>query len=229
MRDAPAGASARLAGPISRPGESSSGSRCWARALPPPNRGGRPRARAAWRAVDRGGGASPQLDRSIPCAGCAAAAAARVFPRAGGRSERSLVEAGGDRAGRRDGAGIGRGRETALGILRDGDRVGIFPEGWVAGPAADVQPPRRGVAFLSEHATCRVPPVGLSGTIDLWRGAALRIHVSTPLPALDRSANRGREAVYLDRLRDALQRAIPAQPSPPATGRRPWCWLDRAL
>jgi 1-acyl-sn-glycerol-3-phosphate acyltransferase len=119
------------------------------------------------------------------------------------------------------------GIETALAILAAGNRAGIFPEGWVEG-AADVQPLKRGAAFLSQHSGRRILPVGLSGTGDLWRGATLRVRVAPPLPALPPHASRELEGVFLADLHAALQAAVPPPPLP-YRGHKAWRWLNQLL
>jgi 1-acyl-sn-glycerol-3-phosphate acyltransferase len=126
----------------------------------------------------------------------------------------------------------GRNREAlelALAILEQGNRVGIFPEGWGAKPDPEILPLKRGVAFLSEHSGRRVLPVAVSGATDLWRGKTLRVRIAPPLPALERSADRSAEQAYVDRLRAVLQAAAPEQPPEPADGRKPWRWLTRLM
>ena len=121
------------------------------------------------------------------------------------------------------------GLELALGILELGNRVGIFPEGWGADPDPEIMPLKRGVAFISQHSGCRVLPVALVGTTDLWRGKTLRIRIAPPLDALAPGANRHEEQIFVDDLRAVLQDAVPPQPEEPADGRKPWRWLTRAL
>jgi 1-acyl-sn-glycerol-3-phosphate acyltransferase len=122
------------------------------------------------------------------------------------------------------------GLETSLAILRAGNRLGIFPEGWNNNAApCEVLPLKRGVAFLSEHSGCRVLPVALAGTTDLWRGASLRVSVAPPLAALPAGADRQAEQAYVDQLRDILQTIQPSRPPEPADGKKPWRWLTRML
>jgi 1-acyl-sn-glycerol-3-phosphate acyltransferase len=121
------------------------------------------------------------------------------------------------------------GLQLSLAILAQGNRVGIFPEGWGEKPDPEVMPLKRGVAFLSEHSGCRVLPVGLSGTLELWRGATLRVRIAPPLPALAPNADRNVEQVYVDRLRAKLRDIVPPQPSPPPSGKKPWRWLTRFM
>jgi 1-acyl-sn-glycerol-3-phosphate acyltransferase len=117
------------------------------------------------------------------------------------------------------------GLELSLAILEAGSRVGIFPEGWVNGSATEIEPLRRGVAFLSQQSGRRVLPVALAGTKELWRGKTLRACIAPPLDALERDANRREEQAYVDRLREVLQASLPPAPADPASGKKPWRWL----
>jgi 1-acyl-sn-glycerol-3-phosphate acyltransferase len=119
--------------------------------------------------------------------------------------------------------------ELSLAILGVGNRVGIFPEGWVKGSASEVEPLRRGVAFLSEHSQCRVLPIGLAGTMELWRGKTLRVRIAPPLDALPAGATRAEEREYADQLREVLQQSLPPPPPEPASGKKPWRWLTKLM
>jgi 1-acyl-sn-glycerol-3-phosphate acyltransferase len=121
------------------------------------------------------------------------------------------------------------GLELALAILERGNRVGIFPEGWGPKPDPEIMPFKRGVAFISQHSGCRVLPVALSGTTELWRGKTLRVRIAAPLDALPPGANRHEEQTYVDDLRAVLQIALPPEPAEPPDGKKPWRWLTRAL
>ena len=121
------------------------------------------------------------------------------------------------------------GLELALAILKQGNRVGIFPEGWGSKPDPEVLPLKRGVAFLSEHSGCRVLPVALSGATDLWRGKTLRVRVAPPLSVLEPGTDRLAEQAYVDRLRTLLQEIAPATPPEPVDGKKPWHWLTRLM
>jgi 1-acyl-sn-glycerol-3-phosphate acyltransferase len=117
------------------------------------------------------------------------------------------------------------GLALALAILAQGNRVGIFPEGWGPKPDPEVMPLKRGVAFLSEHSGRRVLPVGLAGTTELWRGKTLRVRIAPPLPALEPGADHHAEQAYVDRLRTVLQEVAPALPPEPSDGQKRWRWL----
>lgn len=119
--------------------------------------------------------------------------------------------------------------ELSLAILASGNRVGIFPEGWGPKPDPEILPLKRGVAFLSEHSGRRVLPVGLSGTLDLWRGATLRVNIAPPLDAVPAGADRNEEQAFVDHLRQILIETVPTTPPEPPDGKRPWRWLARLL
>ena len=99
----------------------------------------------------------------------------------------------------------GMGSSWRWGSCERGNRVGIFPEGWGAKPDPEIMPLKRGVAFISQHSGCRVLPVALAGTTDLWRGKTLRVRIAPPLDALPPGANRHEEQIYVDGLRAVLQ------------------------
>jgi 1-acyl-sn-glycerol-3-phosphate acyltransferase len=117
----------------------------------------------------------------------------------------------------------------ALAILKQGNRVGIFPEGWGPKPDPEIMPLKRGVAFLSEHSGRRVLPVALAGTTDLWRGKTLRVRIAPPLPALEPDADRHEAQAYVERVRAVLQAVAPAPPPEPVDGQKPWRWLTRLM
>ena len=121
------------------------------------------------------------------------------------------------------------GLELTLAILERSNRVGIFPEGWGLKPDTEILPLKRGVAFISEHSGCRVLPVALSGTTDLWRGKTLRVRIAPPLDALSAGSNRDEEQTFVDNLLAILQDTVPLEPPEPPDGKKPWRWLTRAL
>jgi 1-acyl-sn-glycerol-3-phosphate acyltransferase len=121
------------------------------------------------------------------------------------------------------------GLTLALAILAQGNRVGLFPEGWADKPDPQVMPLKRGVAFLSEHSGRRVLPVALAGPRELWRGKTLRVRIAPPLPALAPGANRTEEQAYVDRLRAVLQEATPQPPPEPADSQKRWRWLTHLV
>jgi 1-acyl-sn-glycerol-3-phosphate acyltransferase len=86
----------------------------------------------------------------------------------------------------------------ALRRLRDGDVIGIFPEGRVVRPGerSDVQP---GAALLAVHTGAPVVPVRIEGSARAWphgrrcpRAAPVRVSIGRPLSP---PVGRGREAV----------------------------------
>lgn len=123
------------------------------------------------------------------------------------------------------------GLETSLRILATDRRLGLFPEGWQqeAKPPDEIQPIRRGVAFLAERSGRRVLPIGLAGSQELWRGKMLRLQVGPPLDPPPPRADRATENAYAQRLTEALRAALPPLPPEPRDGRKPWPWLTRLL
>jgi 1-acyl-sn-glycerol-3-phosphate acyltransferase len=121
------------------------------------------------------------------------------------------------------------GLQLALAILLRGNRVGIFPEGWGPKPDPEILPLKRGVAFISQHSGCRVLPVALAGTSNLWRGKTLRVRIASPLDALPPGANRHDEQAYVESLRAVLHNMLPPEPAEPPDGKKPWPWLTRAF
>jgi 1-acyl-sn-glycerol-3-phosphate acyltransferase len=121
--------------------------------------------------------------------------------------------------------------ETSLAILAAGNRLGIFPEGrgQFSQPPREIQPVKRGVAFLAERSRCRILPVGLAGTQELWRGKTLRLRIGPPLPALPPDASRAEQQLAIDRLVAALADAMPPSPPEPLDGKKPWNWLSKLL
>jgi 1-acyl-sn-glycerol-3-phosphate acyltransferase len=121
------------------------------------------------------------------------------------------------------------GLELALAILEQGNRIGIFPEGWGDKPDPEVMPLKRGVAFISEHSGRRVLPVAVAGATELWRGKTLRVRIAPPLEALPPGADRNEEQVFVDHLRAVLEATRPAEPPDPADGKKPWRWMTKML
>lgn len=121
------------------------------------------------------------------------------------------------------------GLELALAILAQGNRIGIFPEGWGDKPGLEMLPLKRGVAFISEHSGRRVLPVALAGTTELWRGKTLRVRIAAPINVLLPGADRNEEQAFVDRLRTVLVEATPPEPPQPSDGKKPWRWLTKML
>ncbi|HEU5431574.1 MAG TPA: 1-acyl-sn-glycerol-3-phosphate acyltransferase, partial [Thermomicrobiales bacterium] len=123
------------------------------------------------------------------------------------------------------------GLETSLAILAADNRLGIFPEGWehVAGPPHEVEPVKRGVAFLSQRSGRRVLPVALAGSKSLWRGKTLRLRIGPPLDALAPDTDRAAAQAYADRLGATLTALLPPLPPEPPVAERRWPWLTQML
>ena len=116
---------------------------------------------------------------------------------------------------------------AAQGVLRRGDRLGIFPEGWdhLEGPPREIGPFRRGVAFIAQQSGRRVLPVALAGSKPLWRGKALRVRIGAPIDPPPPDADRAAQQAWSDALRATLQELIPSEPPVSSEDRRRWPWL----
>ncbi|MFN8592536.1 MAG: lysophospholipid acyltransferase family protein [Thermomicrobiales bacterium] len=116
---------------------------------------------------------------------------------------------------------------AALDILERGDRVGIFAEGWdhLTGPPREVGSLRRGVAFIAEHAECRVLPVALAGSKPLWRGKTLRVAIGAPMAPPPPTAHKIAQQAWNEQLRAVLQDLIPPDPPDLPVSQRRWPWL----
>ena len=116
---------------------------------------------------------------------------------------------------------------AAQGVLRRGDRLGIFPEGWdhLEGPMREIGPFRRGAAFTAQQSGRRVLPVALAGAKPLWRGKTLRVRIGTPITPPPPDADRGAQQAWSDELRATLQALIPPEPPEVPVGRQRWPWL----
>ena len=112
-------------------------------------------------------------------------------------------------------------------VLRRGDRLGIFPEGWdhLDGPLREIGPFRRGVAFIAQQSGRRVLPVALTGSKPLWRGKTLRVRIGPPLDPPAPDAGRAEQQAWSDGLRATLQALIPPEPPEVPAARRRWPWL----
>ncbi|MCS6712223.1 1-acyl-sn-glycerol-3-phosphate acyltransferase [Brachybacterium sp. EF45031] len=86
----------------------------------------------------------------------------------------------------------GRGAlDVALGILRQGDGFGIYPEG-TRSKDGRLHAGKPGAAWLAQQAQCPVIPVGLSGTPELfakgrwWRSrGVVRVRIGAPIDFTD--------------------------------------------
>jgi 1-acyl-sn-glycerol-3-phosphate acyltransferase len=112
-------------------------------------------------------------------------------------------------------------------VLRRGDRLGIFPEGWdhLEGPMREIGEFRRGVAFIAQQSGRRVLPVALAGAKPLWRGKTLRVHIGPPLNPPPADADRAAQQAWSDELRAILEGLIPPEPPAVPVERRRWPWL----
>ncbi len=94
--------------------------------------------------------------------------------------------------------------EAALRVLKRGDRLGVFPEGWdhLDSPMREIGDFRRGVAFIAQQSRRRVLPVALAGSKPLWRGKTLRVRIGTPLDPPPLDAGKAAQQTWSDELRE---------------------------
>lgn len=91
-----------------------------------------------------------------------------------GLIQRAFFDAVGTVPVDREAISSGRGAlEVALGVLRQGDGFGIYPEG-TRSRDGRLHRGKPGVAWLAEHAGCPVIPVGLVGTDTLFASRSTR-------------------------------------------------------
>lgn len=104
-------------------------------------------------------------------------------------------------------------------VLAGGGAVGIFPEGKTGGAEGGLQPLRRGIVHFAKRCQAPVLPVGIAGTLQLWRGKPIRLRLGAPIAGQD-----------LDEIEQALRAVIAAGAEPPEpAGPRPWPWLTNLL
>ena len=113
---------------------------------------------------------------------------------------------------------------AALLVLKRGDRLGLFPEGWdhLDGPMREIGDFRRGVAFIAQQSGRRVLPVALAGSKPLWRGKTLPVHIGTPLDPPPITAGKAAQQTWSDELRATLQDLIPPEPVEISLAQRRW-------
>jgi 1-acyl-sn-glycerol-3-phosphate acyltransferase len=121
--------------------------------------------------------------------------------------------------------------EAGLGVLARGDRVGVFPEGWdhLSDTAREIGELRRGVAFMAQHSQCRVLPISLAGTTELWRGKTLRVQIGTPIAPSPPGSSKTTQLTWSESLRATLQAQQPADPPTLPLHEREWPWLTTWL
>ena len=117
--------------------------------------------------------------------------------------------------------------DAALGVLKRGDRLGIFPEGWhyLDSPMRQIGDFRRGLAFIAQQSGRRVLPVALAGGKPLWRGKTLRVAIGTPLDPPPLDAGKAVQQTWSDELRATMQDLIPPEPREIPLQQRRWPWL----
>jgi 1-acyl-sn-glycerol-3-phosphate acyltransferase len=117
--------------------------------------------------------------------------------------------------------------EASLRVLKRGDRLGVFPEGWhhLEGPMREIGDFRRGPAFIAQQSRRRVLPVALAGSKPLWRGKTLRVGIGTPLDPPPMDVGKVAQQTWSDELRATLQDLIPPDPPEIPLEQRRWPWL----
>jgi 1-acyl-sn-glycerol-3-phosphate acyltransferase len=111
--------------------------------------------------------------------------------------------------------------EAVGGVLRQGGAIALFPEGGVGSVEGALQPLRSGVGHFAADNVVQVVPVGLAGTLELWRGKRICIRVGgtvQPSGALEDD---------MAAIEAAMLAALPSYRDP--GGRRPWPWLTTLL
>ena len=197
-----------------------------------PYRGQWARERPRGPALDRRGGAAPQLGRWVSPPRGAASQPRVVFLASENVSDRwwkrLLVRLAGGFEPVSTTSALNRDAlQAALLVLARGDRLGIFPEGWdhLEGPLREIGPFRRGLAFVAQQSGRCVLPVALAGSKPLWRGKTLRVRIGIPLDPPPLNAGKVAQQTWSDRLRATLQELIPPEPPEIPLERRRWPWL----
>lgn len=119
--------------------------------------------------------------------------------------------------------------ERSLAVLAAGNRLALFPEGWgfMDAPPDELQPIKRGVAFIAQHSGCRVVPAGIAGTQSLWRGMTVRIGYGAPLSPPPTGASRHEAEAWTAALAEAIRDLMPPLPPEPPEAERRWTWMTR--
>jgi 1-acyl-sn-glycerol-3-phosphate acyltransferase len=107
------------------------------------------------------------------------------------------------------------------GTLARGGVVAIFPEGRTGPAEGQLQGLRHGVAHFAARSRAPVVPVGVAGTLELWRGKSLSIRVGKPLQL---GGDLGHDMAAVD---ESMREALPPYRNP--GGERPWAWLTTLL
>ena len=121
--------------------------------------------------------------------------------------------------------------EEGLRVLERGDRLGVFPEGWdhMRDSGREIGDLRRGVAFMAQHSQCRVLPISLAGTTELWRGKTLRVQIGAPIAPPPPGSSKPTQLTWSESLRATLQAQQPAEPPTLPLHEREWPWLTTWL
>ena len=121
--------------------------------------------------------------------------------------------------------------EEGIHILQRGERLGIFPEGWdhMRDPAREIGDLRRGVAFMAQQSQCRVLPISLAGTTELWRGKTLRMQIGAPIAPPSPGSSKATQLTWSESLRATLQANQPEGAPTLPLHEREWPWLTTWL
>ena len=121
--------------------------------------------------------------------------------------------------------------EEGIRVLERGERLGIFPEGWdhMSDAPREIGELRRGVAFMAQHSQCRVLPISIAGTTELWRGKTLRVHIGAPIAPPPPGSSKTAQLTWSESLRATLQALQPADPPARPVHEREWPWLTTWL
>ena len=117
------------------------------------------------------------------------------------------------------------GRSVA--VLAAGNRLALFPEGWdqMDAPPDELQPIKRGAAFIAQHSGCRAVPAGVAGTQTLWRGMTVRIACGPPLDPPSPGASRRDAEAWTASLAAAIRDLMPPLPPQPPEAEKRWRWM----
>jgi 1-acyl-sn-glycerol-3-phosphate acyltransferase len=121
--------------------------------------------------------------------------------------------------------------ETALEVLARGDRLGIFPEGWLHldDPLREIGELQRGLAYIAQRSGRRVLPLAIAGSKPLWRGKTLRVRIGPPLDPPPPTARKAEQEAWSEEVRAVLRDLLPPDPPTIPIYDRRWTWLTNWL
>lgn len=96
-------------------------------------------------------------------------------------------------------------------------------------PAREIGDLRRGVAFMAQHSQCRVLPISLAGSTELWRGKTLRVQIGAPITPPPPGSSKPMQLTWSESLRATLQAQQPPDPPARPLQEREWPWLTTWL